>query len=111
MSAASNGLKIASDHVWTRNVRGFWKVCTLELLFRKEGNQTLTERLVAGLQRVSGANTCPGKCALLLGFVVDGALNLVLVFASRGTRHWGSGKLNGVSGAQGIYLCLYYCFI
>lgn len=50
----SNGLTIASDTLWTKNIRGFWKVCTMDLLFRPEGpKQTTSERILQGLNRVS----------------------------------------------------------
>jgi len=62
-AAGSQGLKVVSDTVWTPNVRGFWKVGTFELLFRKDHpKQTKAQRLTSGIARVSlrlrgGCNT------------------------------------------------------
>lgn len=50
----SNSLKVASDTVWTPNVRGFWKPGTIELLFRESRpKQPMGERLMEGIARVS----------------------------------------------------------
>jgi hypothetical protein len=52
--AESNGLTIAGDTLWTRNVRGFWKVGTFELLFRKDSpKQSTASRIAKGLNRGS----------------------------------------------------------
>jgi hypothetical protein len=51
--AEANGLSIAGDTLWTRNVRGFWKVGTFELLFRKDSpKQSTASRIAKGLNRV-----------------------------------------------------------
>jgi hypothetical protein len=116
-------------------VRGFWKVCTLELLFRKEGNQTLTQRLVAGLQRVSKAPYLESHLLLLIVILIVPCIpclfSVIVAFHyvpaagerefGRGTRHLHSvvlvAALNRVRGAHVFlsvictFMLLYmYCF-
>lgn len=52
--AAAQGLQIVSDTHWaSANLRGFWRVGTLELLLRKDPGVTYLQNLVPGIRRVS----------------------------------------------------------
>lgn len=61
--AAANGLEVVSDSRWaSENLRGFWRVGTMELMTRREPGETYMQGWVTGLKRVSGSNYAESLC-------------------------------------------------